>query len=124
MSDELYIETLLEEARNPQNLGSMPDADLRGSSANASCGDEVHIDLKLDADGRIFEIAWSGKGCVISQAAMSVLSEEIKGKTVEEIRDIGEKEMLELLGLEEIVMGRKKCLMLGVKAIQKTTKNN
>lgn len=113
--NDLYLESLLEEARSPQNVGSLEEPDLTLSAVNASCGDAVQIDLKFDSDGRIIAIAWHGDGCVISQAAMSVLSEAIKGKNMAEAQQITEKTMLELLGLDQIVMGRRKCLMLGVR---------
>ncbi|HEX7018336.1 MAG TPA: iron-sulfur cluster assembly scaffold protein [Patescibacteria group bacterium] len=120
--NDLYQEIILEEAKNPRNKGKIEDADLVLKGVNASCGDQVTIYLKVDAEGKqITDISWEGQGCAISQSAMSVLSEKIKSNqvTVNQIQSLTLTDILELLGLETISPGRIKCVTLGVSTIKK-----
>lgn len=119
MSD-LYQEAILEELKNPQNYGELVDADSVVDETNASCGDAVTVFLKFDEKKSIVtDISWVGVGCAISQASVSLLSEKIKGMIIADILDLTQKDMEELLGIQEITMGRVKCMMLGLRAIQK-----
>lgn len=116
MSD-LYQQVLLEELASPQNKYEMEDTDVSFHAVNASCGDDMTVFLKMD--GRtITDISWIGSGCAISQATMSLLSEEIKGKTVENVENISQHDLEELIGIDEISVGRIKCLMLGLSAVK------
>lgn len=118
---ELYQEVLLEEAKHPQNQGQLLDADTVLTQTNASCGDQVTIYLKVDSQShRITDLKWEGQGCIISQAAMSLLSQVILERklTVSETNDFTQSDVEELLGIEEISPGRIKCLMLGVSAFK------
>lgn len=120
MSD-LYHEVILEEARHPHNHGQMPDADVVLSQSNASCGDHVTIYIKTDANTQVItDLKWDGQGCIISQAAMSLLSQLIleNKMTLTEIGAISQQELEKLLGIEEITPGRIKCLMVGVAAFK------
>lgn len=117
---DLYQELILDELRNPHNYGEMDDADVIREETNASCGDAVSVFIKLSEDKKtITAISWIGAGCAISQSAMSLLSSEIHNKQVDTIKLMSKEAMLELLGLPEIVSGREKCLMLGLKAVQR-----
>lgn len=116
MSD-LYREVILEEVANPQNKGNLVHATHKHQEQNASCGDSASVDVKVE-DGVIVDIAWQGTGCAISQAGISLLSEEVKGKSVAAVNKLGEPDMLALMGLTEINPGRRKCLLLGLKLIQ------
>lgn len=119
MSD-LYQETILDELRNPQNFGELADADLIIQETNASCGDEIKLFLKIDKNTKkINSVAWTGSGCAISQAAMSLLSSHLTGKALNEAAETTQPEMEEMLGISEISVGRVKCLMLGVRALSK-----
>jgi len=119
-SSNLYQETILDELKNPQNYGELPDADVVVEETNASCGDEVTVFIKTDDTGySILDIRWTGVGCAISQASMSLLSEKIKGMSIAEIQNLSKEEMEELVGVDQISVGRVKCLMLGLKAVQK-----
>ncbi|MDQ5950873.1 MAG: nitrogen fixation protein NifU [Patescibacteria group bacterium] len=117
MSD-LYQQVLLEELANPQNKKVMEDADVSSHAVNASCGDDMTVFLKLNGNV-ITEVSWVGSGCAISQATMSLLSEEVKGKTVADVHTISQRDLEQLIGLEEkISVGRIKCLMLGLGAVK------
>ncbi|MSQ35826.1 MAG: SUF system NifU family Fe-S cluster assembly protein [Dehalococcoidia bacterium] len=85
MSDleELYREILLEHYRSPRNAGHVPGATHSADGANPLCGDEVHLELTLDGDGRVADIAFSGHGCSISQASSSLMTEYVKGRAAE-----------------------------------------
>src|SRR5260221_393184 len=125
MSD-LYQEIILEEFKNPQNYGVMKDADLVLRERNSSCGDEVTIYLKLDEQGNISAIKWQGQGCAIRMAAMSVLSAQIKNQklSARQIRAFTQEQLEEMLGLDEISVGRVKCLLLGAKAFSQIPQSN
>lgn len=120
---DLYHEIILDEYKNPSNKGELKGADLVVEGSNASCGDDVKIFINLK-NGTIKDILWQGEGCAISQAAMSLLSQEIKDKRLKlkEIKQLKLTDMLELLGLEEISPGRIKCSLLGLDTIKKGLK--
>jgi nitrogen fixation NifU-like protein len=115
--DDLYKEIIIEEFQHPHNRGALADADAIINERNASCGDQVTIFLKF-AGEKVQDVRWQGDGCAISMAAMSVLSEKIKGLTRAEIKKITKKDLENLLGLEEITYGREKCLLLGSAGLQ------
>lgn len=129
-TNDLYREVILQEAAQPQNVGSLPNPTHQHSETNASCGDQVTIQLEIEdskdaaaADLAIVKnMAWQGNGCAISQASMSLVSEVVIGKSVLEVQELTEKTLLELLGLKEINPGREKCMMLGLKAVQRALK--
>ena len=121
--NNIYHEDLLDEAKNPNNYGELENPDLVSTQYNASCGDVITVSVKLSADKKkINDIKWKGQGCVISQASMSVLSEKIKGFTVDKILNLTSDEILVELGLNEISVGRVKCLNLGLSAVKKLIK--
>ncbi len=121
--NDLYHEDLLDEAKNPNNYGELEDADVTTTQFNASCGDVITVFVKLSGDKtQIVDVKWKGHGCIISQASMSVLSEKIKGYSVEKLQKLTQEAVLEELGLTEISMGRVKCLLLGLSAVKKIVK--
>jgi nitrogen fixation NifU-like protein len=115
MSD-LYQQVLLEELDSPQNKGVMEHPDVLFHAVNASCGDDMTVYLAFEGQ-TVKDISWVGFGCAISQATMSLLSEEIKGKTRDEIGKISKHDLEKLIGIKEISTGRIKCLMLGLSAV-------
>lgn len=115
--DRMYQETIMDYARHPRNFGRVAAPDVTYEDHNPLCGDQVRVELKLDPDGRITEARFSGRGCAISQAAASMLMESIEGKTLDEVRQIGRQEVLDLLGIP-ISMARMKCAMLGLKVLK------
>jgi nitrogen fixation NifU-like protein len=110
--DELYRDYILEHYRHPHNFGILEDPDARAEGANPLCGDRITMMLRI-RDGLISEVAFTGRGCAISQAAASLLSDEIKGKPVAEVTGMTAADALELLGIE-ISPARLKCALLGL----------
>jgi nitrogen fixation NifU-like protein len=115
--DELYRDQILEHYKRPHNFGPLEDFDLEFEDSNPFCGDEQHVRIKLDEGGRVSELRFEGKGCAISTAASSLLSEELEGKTREELLRLDKDFVLELLGIE-ISATRMKCALLGLKVVK------
>jgi nitrogen fixation NifU-like protein len=115
--DELYRDQILEHYKRPHNFGPLEDFDLEFEDSNPFCGDEQHIRLKLDSEGRVAEARFEGKGCAISTAATSLLSDELAGKTREELLRLDKGFVLELLGID-ISATRMKCALLGLKVVK------
>ena len=80
----IYKENILDHYKNPHNRGKIANADIEFTENNPLCGDVITVDMKLD-DNKIVDVKFNGQGCAISQAAMSMLTDEIKGKTLEQI---------------------------------------
>ncbi len=115
--DSLYQEVILDHYRNPRNKGRLDPADISYEDDNPLCGDRIHLDLRLDEDGRVAEVAWDGHGCAISMASASMLSEEIQGKTLEDLRQLGKDDILEMLGIE-LGRVRLQCALLSLKVLK------
>ncbi|HLC97828.1 MAG TPA: iron-sulfur cluster assembly scaffold protein [Candidatus Nanoarchaeia archaeon] len=121
-SDDLYREHILDHFKNPRNFGELRDCTLRHKELNPLCGDEMEIMLKINGqqaqEKKLADISFQGQGCAISMAAASLLSEHVKGKSVEEIKNVQPEEMLGLLGIQVGVV-RMKCALLALKTLQK-----
>jgi nitrogen fixation NifU-like protein len=115
--DQLYRDQILEHYKRPQNFGRLDDFDLDAEDNNPFCGDEQHIWIRLDGDGRVSEVAFEGQGCAISTAATSLLTDELTGMTRDELLRLPKEFVLELLGIE-ISATRMKCALLGLKVIK------
>jgi len=115
--DQLYRDQILEHYKRPHNFGPLEDFDLEFEDSNPFCGDEQHMRIKLDADGRVAELRFEGKGCAISTAATSLLSDEIEGMSREELLRLDKDFVLDLLGIE-ISATRLKCALLGLKVVK------
>ena len=113
---DLYREEILDHSRNPRNFGEIEEPDFTFEDSNPLCGDRVRIDVKVD-HGIIADIKFSGRGCAISQAAASMLTEMVKGHAVEEIRELSAEDMLDELGIP-ISPARIKCALLGLKVLK------
>ncbi len=85
--EELYREVILDHYRNPRNRGKLEHPDAHAEGNNPLCGDELTLDLRLDGD-RVAEVAIQGQGCSISQSSASMMSQAIKDKTLDEVRDL------------------------------------
>ena len=114
--DDLYRDYILEHYRRPHNFGVLeaPSASFEG--ANPLCGDRITMQIAV-ADGAVTGIAFTGRGCAISQASASLLTDEVRGKTVDEVAKIGAADLLDLLGID-ISPARIKCAMLSFDSLQ------
>lgn len=110
-------EFILDHYKNPRNYGTIEGADASFEEGIPSCGDKVRIDIRLK-DGVIEDMKFSGAGCAISQASVSILTENARGKKVEEIMSLKDEEVLSALGMP-ISPVRFKCALLGVKVLKK-----
>ena len=115
--DELYRDQILEHYKRPHNFGHLDEPDLEFEDTNPFCGDEQHVTIKLDADDRVEAVAFEGKGCAISTAATSLLTDELAGKSRDELLRLPKEFVLELLGID-ISATRMKCAMLGLKVVK------
>lgn len=114
--DDLYRQDILDHSQNPRNFGTLDHPDISAEDSNPLCGDTIRMDLRVK-DGTIEDVRFTGVGCSISRAAASMLTEEIKGKTLEEVKRIGRDEVLELLGIE-LGPVRLKCALLALKTLK------
>ena len=117
MEEEIYKEMILDLYKNPLNKKALLEYDAVQKEFNPSCGDEIEIQIKFDGE-TVQNIGHQGVGCAISQAAVSLLTEEIKGKTKQEIQSLTEKDILEMLQIP-ISHTRIKCATLGLKTLKK-----
>ena len=115
--DELYREQILEHYKRPQNFGRLDEFDLEYEDSNPFCGDEQHVWIRLDDSDRVAEVAFEGKGCAISTAATSLLTDELVGRTREELLALPKGFVLDLLGID-ISATRMKCALLGLKVVK------
>jgi nitrogen fixation protein NifU and related proteins len=115
--DDLYREYILEHYKRPHNWGELESPDFEFTDSNPLCGDELTVQLKVDADNRIEDVRFSGHGCAISQAAASMTSDEIKGMTPDELLRLDKSFVLELLGID-ISATRLKCALLSLKVLK------
>jgi nitrogen fixation NifU-like protein len=115
--DDLYKENILDHYRNPRNAGALENPTHSHQEHNPFCGDVIRIDLHVNDENVIDQVAFEGKGCAISQASASMLTEMLKNKTVEEAKALGKAEILEALGIE-IGPVRMKCALLSLKVLK------
>jgi nitrogen fixation NifU-like protein len=113
--DSLYRDEILEHYRHPHNFGVLDDPTATHEGANPLCGDRITMQLGV-RDGKVAEIAFTGRGCAISQASASLLTDEVKGMTVEQAEAYRADDLLELLGIE-ISPARLKCAMLSLETL-------
>jgi nitrogen fixation protein NifU and related proteins len=114
--EDLYRDNIIDHYQNPRNFGTLEHPDISYEDSNPVCGDEIRIDLKID-QGRVADARFQGHGCSISQASASMLTEEIIGKTLDEVKQIDKQYLLDLLG---IPLGpvRLKCALLSLKVLK------
>jgi nitrogen fixation protein NifU and related proteins len=115
--DDLYREQILEHYKRPHNFGHLDECDLEFEDTNPFCGDQQRIEIRLDPDGRVTEVAFDGQGCAISTAATSMLTDELVGMSRAEVLALPKEFVLDLLGIE-ISATRMKCALLGLKIIK------
>jgi nitrogen fixation NifU-like protein len=112
-----YREYILDHYRNPRNYGTLEHPTVSASDSNPLCGDQLAMDLLIEGD-RVTEVRFKGRGCAISQASASMLSEMIEGKPVEEVIQLGKEDILEELGVP-ISPARTKCAFLCLRVLHR-----
>lgn len=115
--DDLYRDYILEHYRRPHNFGVLDSPTVSHEGANPLCGDRITIQLGI-RDGKVEDVAFTGRGCAISQASASLLTDEIRGKTVDEVSALTSEDVLDLLGIE-ISPARLKCALLSLETVGK-----
>jgi nitrogen fixation NifU-like protein len=114
--DDLYRDYILEHYRRPHNFGVVEEPSATYEGANPLCGDRITMQLRVK-DGVVEQVGFTGRGCAISQASASLLTDEVRGKPVEEVAAFGASDLLDLLGIE-ISPARLKCAMLSFDSLQ------
>ncbi len=117
MGDDLYRPHILDHYGHPRNWGRLAHPDIVGDAEEPSCGDQVRIELALDAEGRVAQVGVEGEGCMISMAAASILGEYARGKTLAELRALTEEDMLALVDAP-VGASRRRCALLPLKVLQ------
>ncbi|MGK2878028.1 MAG: Fe-S cluster assembly sulfur transfer protein SufU [Solirubrobacterales bacterium] len=117
MSDELYRDYILEHYKSPHHFGSLEQHDLEAHDVNPLCGDELQVQLAVDENGVITDIAFEGTGCAISQASASIASDEYIGMNLDDVTKLNHEWIQDLLGIE-ISPTRKKCAQLNLKVMR------
>jgi nitrogen fixation NifU-like protein len=116
--DEIYRDEILDHYERPRHYGTLAHADMAHTEKNALCGDIISFEVQLSPDQRrIVDVAFQGRGCVISQAAASMLAETVAGKEVTEVEAIDQQAMLDMLGVP-LTLARRKCALLGLRALK------
>ena len=115
--DDFYRDYILDHYRNPRNFGHLDAPDAVAEDLNPLCGDKIRIELKLDAEGKVADVRFSGQGCAISQASVSMLTESVKGQRLEDVARLSKEVVLENVGIG-ISPTRMKCAMLGLKVLK------
>lgn len=118
MSSDIYRELILDYYRNPRNYGKLEPHDISARDSNPLCGDDVEIQIKVTEDKKIGLIKFSGKGCAISQAASSMLTELAKGKALDWVKSLSKEDVLRMLGTPELGPARIKCALLSMKVLK------
>jgi nitrogen fixation NifU-like protein len=116
-SADIYREIILDYYRNPRNFGKIDSPDIALKESNPLCGDEIEIHVKFDGD-KVKDIKFNGKGCAISQASASMLTEMVMGKSLEDMKKVGKEDILESLGLPNLGPARIKCALLSLKTLK------
>ena len=116
--DQLYREVILDHYKNPRGHGVIAEADAEAEGQNPLCGDEVSIYVRFGEDqDTIDEVKFSGRGCAISQAATSMLTEMVQGRKASEVAELDKDELLEEIGIP-LTPIRLKCAMLGLTTLK------
>ena len=117
MSDEIYKEIIMDHYKNPRNFGKLEGADFSAEDNNPLCGDHVEMAVKV-ADGRVSDVKFIGRGCAISMAASSIITELIQGMSMEDLRKFDKEQLLEAMGNPDLGPVRVKCALLPLKTLK------
>ena len=116
-SADIYREIILDYYRNPRNYGKIENPDISQKDSNPLCGDELEMHINL-RDNQVSDVKFTGKGCAISQASASMLTELIMGKDFDFVKKLTKEDILENLGLHELGPARIKCALLSLKVLK------
>ena len=117
-SADIYRELILDYYRNPRNFGKLEEFDIASHDTNPLCGDEVDMQIRVGDSKDIHEIKFSGKGCAISLASASMLTELAKDKKLEWVKELSKEDVFRMLGNPELGPSRVKCALLGMKVLK------
>jgi nitrogen fixation NifU-like protein len=115
--DDLYRELIIDRYKNPHFRGTLDPNDISFEDDNPLCGDHIRIDIRVNGDNRVSEVAFDGHGCAISQATADLLAESIVGKSIDEVKKINKQDVLDMLGIE-LGPVRLKCALLSLKVLK------
>ena len=113
----VYSEIILDYYRHPRNKGTLDHPQISAKDSNPLCGDIIEMQLELDKNNSVKEVRFNGQGCAISQASASMLTEIVKGKTIDDVRKISKDEILSLIG-GQLSAVRLKCALLSLKVLK------
>ncbi len=114
---DVYSETLIDHYNHPHHTGFLQKPDGRAIRHNPLCGDTIQVDILLNHNSKIQDVAFRGSGCVLSQAGMSLLSDIMVGKSCTFVEKLGVDDMKALLGVT-ITPARLKCATLGLVTVK------
>jgi nitrogen fixation NifU-like protein len=117
MGSDMYRQQILDHYKNPRNYGELEDPTFSHVGENPMCGDEIRVDVELDDEETIQQIAFTGDGCAISQAAASMFSQHLQGESIEDLLEMDRDDIIDLLGVDISPM-RVKCAVLAEKVAQ------
>ena len=117
MMDDLYRELIVDRYKNPLFRGNLEPHDIAFEDDNPLCGDHIRIELRVNNEEKVSEVAFDGHGCAISQASADLLCESILGKSIEEVKQLTKQDVLDLLGIE-LGPVRLKCALLSLKVLK------
>jgi nitrogen fixation NifU-like protein len=112
--DDFYKEYILEHYRQPRNFGHLEGATASAEDLNPLCGDRLRFEMKVNDQGVVEDVRFTGRGCAISQASASMLTETIKGMKLEDVAKMDKQVVLDNVGIG-ISAARMKCATLGLK---------
>lgn len=115
---DIYSEIILDYFKNPRNKGRLKNPTLTCEADNVVCGDEIKLNIILNKKGKVSKASFEGSGCAISQAAASMLTEKIIGKTLPQLKKLTKEDIIKMLGIK-ISAAREKCALLALSALEK-----
>jgi nitrogen fixation protein NifU and related proteins len=115
--DDIYRENIIDHFKNPRNFGEIIEAEIKHSELNSVCGDMVRLFVKLNED-KVEDVKFKGNGCAISMASTSMMTEKLKGKNLEEVKNMTKEDIFEMLGIKLGVV-RMKCGLLCLNTLMK-----
>ena len=120
MTDDIYQEFILELYKHPVNFGKLEKPDFHSHSFNPLCGDKLEFFIRTGTEGKVIDCKFIGTGCAISQASASLLTEEIRGKSIVEIMKMGKEDMIKIIKIDlSKNPSRLKCALLGLEVVKK-----